>query len=437
VSRRRNSLSKIRLLLTVFLLSLSIYCSPGPIRLSTSLVSTNKSISQSYIIHDPIAITTDGELAAVANSGTGTANDPYIIAGWNITGLSTHGISIIGTTKYFKIENCWVGSSNIDYGIYVDSVASGTTTIINNTCNSNYYGISLWYANSSTVINNTCTSNRFAGINLEHSGSSTVAKNTCTYNSRDGIRLRDSNYLIVTNNTCTSNRYAGINLEHSGSSTVAKNTCTSNRYAGINLEHSGSSTVVNNTCNNNYYGVGIGLWGSAFTTLANNTCNSNYYGIRLGDSNYLIVTNNTCNSNGEDGIHLGGSDNNSIVWNIMVGNGAYGIELSDDSANNIIHHNDFIANGQDTSQACDNGMNNQWYDDTGLEGNYWSDYNGTGSYLIDGTAGARDPYPSLSPYRYTSETAFPKDILVRIGLFLAVIGLVVVVFFVNRRKISS
>jgi hypothetical protein len=124
----------------------------------------------------------------------------------------------------------------------------------------------------------------------------------------------------------------------------------------------------------------------------------------------------------------------------LVGNGAYGIELFDDSAINIIHHNDFITNGQNTSQACDNGMNNQWYDETVLEGNYWSDYSGNGSYLIAGSAGASDPYPSLSPYRYTSSSsspAFPQDVLVRIGSFLVVIGLLVVVLFVNKRKISS
>jgi hypothetical protein len=40
--------------------------------------------SQSYTYHDPIRIDNDDELAAVANSGTGTANDPYLITGWNI-----------------------------------------------------------------------------------------------------------------------------------------------------------------------------------------------------------------------------------------------------------------------------------------------------------------------------------------------------------------
>jgi hypothetical protein len=119
----------------------------------------------------------------------------------------------------------------------------------------------------------------------------------------------------------------------------------------------------------------------------------------------------------------------------LVGNG-YGIELSEDSDNNVIHHNDFIANGQYTSQAWDTGMNNQWHDETVLEGNYWSDYFSVGSYLIAGSAGASDPYPSLSPYRYTGETPFPH-VLVRIGLFLVFTGLFVVVLFVNRRQKSS
>jgi parallel beta-helix repeat protein len=150
-----------RLFIVIFLLYLTINIFPVPKRLSNSFVSANSSLSQDYIVHDPISVTNDNELAAVANSGTGTVTDPYIITGWNITGSSTHGISITGTTQHFRVEKCWIESS-VEYGscgIYVDNVSAGTTTIINNTCNSNCNGISLWYANSLTVINNTCNSN--------------------------------------------------------------------------------------------------------------------------------------------------------------------------------------------------------------------------------------------------------------------------------------
>ncbi|MFX0171213.1 MAG: NosD domain-containing protein [Candidatus Hodarchaeota archaeon] len=523
-------------------------------------------------MRDPITITNDDELAAVANSGTGTANDPYIIADWNITDSTTHGISITGTTKHFRVENCWIESS-VEYGscgIYVNNVSAGTTTIINNTCNNNIYGIFLWDSGSSTVTNNTCNNNDGCGIAVSSSGSSTVTNNTCNSNTgsgifldrsgfsivanntffNDGLQVRlyskeelfsytvenntvnglplgyfanvtdstisktygqlilvncnntivknqyysntyigialyfcDENQLVnntcnnniygiylggsgsstVTNNTCNNNDGCGIAVSSSGSSMVTNNTCTNNDRNGICLDHSGSSTVTNNTCNSNY-GSGICLDHSGSLTVTNNTCNSNTgAGISLFGCDSITVINNICSNNNRNSIGLGGSDsstvannicnnnsyygieifyarNNSIVGNTLVGNGVYGIELSDDSANNVIHHNDFIANGQNTSQACDNGMNNQWYDETVLEGNYWSDYSGNGSYLIAGSAGASDPYPSLSPYRYTSSSsspAFPQDVLVRIGLFLVVIGFLVVVLFVNKRKISS
>jgi parallel beta-helix repeat protein len=324
-------------------------------------------------------------------------------------------LTIIGTTKHIRIENCWI--ERCHSGIYVSNVASGTTTIANNTCtNNNDYGISLENSDFSTVANNTCANNDWHGISLEYSASSTVTNNTCNNNSC-GISLWVCTSPTVTNNTCNNNYYDGISLAHSGSSTVTNNTCNNNHYDGISLEYSGSSTVTNNTCNNNHYD-GISLERSSFSTVANNTCNDN----------------------GGIGIFLGSSDYNYIAWSTLVGNGGYGIELSDESDDNFIHQNDFIANGQDTSQACDNGTNNQWYDETVLEGNYWSDYSGTGSYLIAGSAGTSDPYPSLSPYRYTSSSSSPtflEDVLVRIGLFLGVIGLVVVVFFINRRKISS
>ncbi|MHA2304402.1 MAG: right-handed parallel beta-helix repeat-containing protein [Candidatus Hodarchaeales archaeon] len=170
------------------MLYLSIHLSPVPIHLSTSLISTNRSISQSYTVSDPITITNDDELAAVANSGTGTANDPYIIADWNITDSTTHGISITGTTKHFRVENCWIESS-VGVGISVYSVASTTTTIINNTCNNNGGdGIRLEYSDSSTVANNTCNNNS-CGIFLLECSSSTIANNTCSDNGEDGIHL--------------------------------------------------------------------------------------------------------------------------------------------------------------------------------------------------------------------------------------------------------
>ncbi|UCG04368.1 MAG: right-handed parallel beta-helix repeat-containing protein [Candidatus Heimdallarchaeota archaeon] len=356
---------------------------------------TNKSISMKYTTHDPINITNDKKLAAVANNGTGTVDNPYIIAGWNISDSPTHGISITGTTKYLRIENCWIERSN-DYGICLDSVAPGTSTVANNTCTHNAKdGISLWYSHSTTVANNTCTNNGRSGIFVRNSESSTIAHNTCNDNWWDGTTFLFSFSSTITNNTCTNNGN------------------------GINLRHLYTSTVTNNICVNNGEGI------------------------TLGYSDSSTVVNNICNSNENNGIYFSISDNNSVAWNSLIGNGNYGIELADNSDNNSIHHNNFLTNGQNESQAYDDGTNNQWFNQKVLEGNYWSDYNGTGSYPIAGAAEAKDPYPSRSLYKYTSETEPQIDLsdlyslLTRIGLFILIVGVLGTLLFVNRRKKSG
>jgi parallel beta-helix repeat protein len=519
VLRRRSGLLKICLLLAVLFLYLSINLSTVQISLSDSLVSTNRSISQSYTVHDPIVITDDDELASVANNGTGTANDPYIIADWNITGSNTHGISITGTTKHFRIENCWIVNSIYwgSRGIYVENVAPGTTTIAKNTCNNNNRdGIALIDSASSTVANNTCNNNNDDGIALIDSASSNLTGNSCINNSNYGIYIDNSGSTTATKNTffndglyfvasskdqlisCTvennmvnklplgyfenrtdstitgvygqlilvncnntmvknknfsntslgialyycdenqlvnntcNNNYRGIYLWDSASSTVTNNTCDNN-YRGISLWDSASSTVANNTCNNN--GEGVLLYHCDNSAIANNTCNSNHWdGIFLWESDSSTISSNICNNNSLSGIYLSNSDYNSIVWNRLSGNGDYGIYLDLNSDNNTIHHNSFVANTQHESQASDDGMNNQWYDETLLEGNSWSDYSGTDSYLIAGSAGASDPYPFTNS---SPSPAFMNGVFSRIGFFLLVFGLLFLFLFVNRRTKSD
>ncbi|MHA2075177.1 MAG: NosD domain-containing protein, partial [Candidatus Hodarchaeales archaeon] len=201
---------------------------------------------------------------------------------------------------------------------------------------------------------------------------------------------------------------------------------------GIILIYSGSSTVTNNTCNNNYFSS-IYLLEFNSSTVANNNCTNNEYGIFLWESDSSKISHNICNNNSLSGIFLDYSDYNSIVWNTLIGNGDYGISIDLNSDNNTIHHNSFVANTQHESQAYDDGMNNQWYDETLLEGNRWSDYSGTDSYLIAGSAGASDPYPNTNS---SPSPAFMNGVFFRIGFFLIVFGLLFLFLFVNRRTKS-
>ena len=118
---------------------------------------------------------------------------------------------------------------------------------------------------------------------------------------------------------------------------------------------------------------------------------------------YCTIINNTCNFN-QYGIDLSSSDNSVLSYNLLQGNDGYGVRISSTSNTNLIHHNNFVDNNPagisqayDGGRKYDGGLNNIWYDSKNLEGNYWSDWSGKGSYTIDGSAEAIDPYPLEEP----------------------------------------
>ncbi len=295
--------------------------------------------TSTYTPHNPIEVTNDMELAAVAVSGSGTVVDPYVLEGWTITTTGTDGISITGTTAHFIIQNCWVeaGSSWPYMGINITSVAPRTVTIFNNTCQNNYYGIVIY---------------KSANVSLD--------SNLCTKNNRNGITLHKSGNVIFNDNTCTQNNYRGIDLWDSGYATLSKNLCSQNYDAGLYLSYSGNS----------------------------------------------ILNDNTCAQNHHRGIYLEHSSNITLSNNILIDNTGYGISLGRGCEDNTIHHNSFLNNSQGATQASDDGSINQWYDSATDEGNYWSDYSGSGAYQIDGDAGATDPYP-LDEYPNLQPTTTP------------------------------
>ena len=324
--RRENRNTTFSLFFVLLLLYPGVNIFSIPVCFSYSFISLNSSLAQDYIIHDRIRVHNDSELATIANSGTGTVHDPYIVSGWNITvDVMVDGIFITGTTKYFRIENCWIkGPPPYDFGAYsgidIQNVVSGTATIVNNNICTSGYGIFLWETHSATVAHNICNNNLYTGIFIDHSNSSTITNNACTNNSGSGIYLRDS-------------------------------------------------------------------------------------------------------------------DNNSVIWNIQVENGNYGIALVEGSDNNLIHHNNFKENGQKISQGCDFGTNNHWYDETTMEGNYWSDYNGKGTYSIAGSAGTVDPFPLSYPCKYGEATDTERFFFwARIGLFLVIVGILAALIIIGKNK---
>ncbi len=203
--------------------------------------------------------------------------------------------------------------------------------IINNTVNSNKYGILLDYSSSNNIIiNNTANSNINCGIYLNSSGNNTITNNLVSLNGI-GIYLYSSDYNTITNNTASSNDYDGILLSASNN-IITNNTANSNGEAGILLMrvekefprpprviHADNNILINNTANLNSW-VGICLSYSNSNTITNNNASSNSYGIYFYSSTNNTITNNTAENNTEWDFSSEGDvlNNNNTIINLFV-----------------------------------------------------------------------------------------------------------------------
>ncbi len=146
---------------------------------------------------------------------------------------------------------------------------------------------------------------------------------------------------------------------------------------------------------------GIVLSNASQSLIINNTIANNDLGVDIMDSENVTVANNTIFFNYE-GISISRSDYTEIRYNLLQRNDMYGVRVTSAFQPNIkIHHNTFIDNNLEkikgSSHAYDIQGNTFWYDPETMEGNYWSDWNGTGKYKIGGSILAYDPYPLKNP----------------------------------------
>jgi len=293
---------------------------------------------------------------------TGNAGFVGVVNSTNITikdvtlTNNRHGV-LFAYTENSRIEN--VTASNNRHGIYL--LNSSNNTLNNNNANSN--GDSGWLGNIGY------------GIYLLNSSNNTLVNNDANLNDVVGILLHEpSNYNMLVGNNASNNEF-GIYLSSSSNNTLTNNTASNNRHGILLYESSNYNTLSSNTANLNDRGIIL--------------CSSSYY--NACPSNNILTDNNA--SNNEFGIFMLGSRNNTLTSNTANSNRGGGIYLSS-SSNNTLHHNNLIDNAQNAHDSC----TNTW--DSGSEGNYYSDYNGT-----DGDGIGNDPYPI--PGGGTSIDRFP------------------------------
>ena len=252
-------------------------------------------------------------------------------------------------------------------------------------------GISLRFSNGCTVTGNTVSTCVY-GIWLAGSCNNTVTGNTVNSSSEAGIWIQsDSDENTLSSNTVTGVSITGgigIYIQLCIDNTLSSNT-VSNYKDGIKLSHSYSNidrgnTLTTNNISNNYWG--IHLYSSNYNTLTGNNVSDNAGGIWLENSSFNSLEKNKVTGKGNigTGIYLDPSNNNTVKDN-YISLHVKGIKILYSSGNQI-YNNNFINNTNTPQAEVVGGTGNLFNlgDPTegGEGGNYWSDWSGSGPYVI-------------------------------------------------------
>ena len=243
---------------------------------------------------------------------------------------------------------------------------------------------------------------------------------------RNGVEVRDTSVYFVVRGCVIEADYIGVLVDGAadGTAMILGNVVTGRTGdgGGITLSTDGV-LVLNNTCS----GFIVGLhtnYADRCIFQYNNFSYNTYYGLNIRFSDDCLITRNT-----------------------VVGNGGHGISLIRDSTGNMVYNNTMARNGgigsyewdyiysyTISSQGCDEGRGNMWYDEETQTGNKWSDYSGEGEYLLDGSAGSVDKYP-LSAEAPVVNPVDDNSGIPGFGLFSIAISLIV--FGLRRAHIRN
>lgn len=231
-----------------------------------------------------------------------------------------------------------------------------------------------------TVINVTASFVEIANLTIQHGGSRygiyihrPSERNTISYNivknNSIGIWLNASDNNILYGNDCDANDFDGIFLKGSNKNVLSENIARNNEF-GIWIEASTDNSIsFNNASDNRNSGFYMKI--SSDNQFTDNIALDGQFGFWIEKSTRNIFSNNVVSCGPESyGFTLIDSDNNTMSRNSASDN-FLGVRLDESSSGNRIFHNNFFNNNLTLRGFLHNSLDN------GIEGNYWSNYNGT------------------------------------------------------------
>jgi parallel beta-helix repeat protein len=309
--------------------------------------------------HEHLTITKSVTL--IGQDRHGTIVDGDKMNSGHVIDVKADNVNIVG----FTVEKSGSAVEGLS-GIHIGS--SKGNNVSHNIIRDNYNGIHLDYSTNNSLVDNE-VSNNYYGVSLDTSNDTTITQNNVSSNLNSGMRVSVSSGLAVWNNTVSGNE-AGILLLASTDCTFAENNVSLSSTYGVYLFGSTNNTLTANNINSDQ-DFGIWLSQSNQNLITNNNIFNEKFGVYVTNSTINTVANNKVSSSLQFAIRLDYSDLNVISGNTLSENQIRGA-LFFYSNNNTIVHNNFINNTRSASNA--NSTNSF---DNGVEGNYWSDYNGT------------------------------------------------------------
>lgn len=290
-------------------------------------------------------------------------------------------ISLIGENKDTILAMNYPGGTAVS--IQEDGVTFSGFTVTNNYWSKyGHDGSSFAFYGSNCTI----TNNKFYGSLVGTGYNANISYNTCEWGDNFGVVGRMYNS-IISHNNITHNYLGGIEISDSFNVNITGNNITHNGVASY-----GSHPI-------EYAGSGISL------TTYNQNVNAN-----------ISIYQNYISSNPRFGIQFFGQTSNASIFNNNITKNGVGINLSNlklgDSSpignGTKIFYNNLIGNGKNayvypSSLTSDKIHNSYLYGsainnvswDNGVVGNYWDDYLGNDSYIID--ENNIDNHPLISP----------------------------------------